>query len=235
MTSTGATSVPTRLVMRAEPPCSRPMRAASCGETCSVQRSFPFTSAGRLCMNELLQRMSRRPIRSTPSRRSAMRARSRSRSSTMRCGASSIRPLSVLITSRRCGSSGPEVDPVRRRLQHSPSVRPPGAAAEAVAVRADAQQQVDDARGADPAVDLREDLVDREPGPLRVRRDRSFGHAPEHDVVDRLARQVRDAEHARADLREAPARSRACRRRSARSATTTSRRCAPRAGRDPTS
>ena len=43
-------------------PSASPSRAASSGWTCIVQRSLPFTSTFRLCIQELFERSSRRPI-----------------------------------------------------------------------------------------------------------------------------------------------------------------------------
>ena len=56
-----------------------PRRAASSGCTCAVQRGLPFASSGRLCIHELFERRSRRPIehaaRPSPRRASAARRR----------------------------------------------------------------------------------------------------------------------------------------------------------------
>ena len=70
-------------------------------------------------------------------------------------GASSITPLAVSITSREARLERAEVDAVRRFLQ-AREREPVGPAPEAVAVRPDPQQHVDDARRPDPAVHLRE-------------------------------------------------------------------------------
>ena len=51
-------------VTRAGPPSTSPRRAASSGCTWAVQRAFPRTSTGRLCIHELFERRSRRPMSS---------------------------------------------------------------------------------------------------------------------------------------------------------------------------
>ena len=96
-----------------------------------------------------------------------------------------------------------EIDAVRRFLQprEGEAVVP---AAETVAVRTDAQQQVDDACRADPAVDLRAHLVDVEALPARAR-NRLRRELAEDEVVDRLLGQMTEAEQARGDRRAAPA------------------------------
>ena len=56
VSSTGASISPAAERTRALPPSTRPSRAASSGCISIVQRSLPFTSAGRLCIHELFER-----------------------------------------------------------------------------------------------------------------------------------------------------------------------------------
>ena len=77
VTSTGTSTSPTRERTRARAPSARPSRAASSGWTCIVQRSLPLTSTFRLCIQELFERSSRRPIRTIEPLRGTSRSRSR--------------------------------------------------------------------------------------------------------------------------------------------------------------
>ncbi len=119
VTSTGARTVPVRLRTSASSPSASPSRAASSGWTCSVQRSGPETSRGRLCIHELLERSWRRPISTSASGSCSRPSASRSRgtSATIGSGASSIRPDGVRSTSGSRGASGPRSIAVRRRLE----------------------------------------------------------------------------------------------------------------------
>ena len=96
VTSTGATSSPTLEPTLARPPSTRPSRSASAGLTWTVQRSLPLTSAGRLCIQELLERSWRRPIRTIwPLTGAPSSASRRGTSATISGGASSIFPEGV--------------------------------------------------------------------------------------------------------------------------------------------
>ena len=136
-----------------------------------MQRSLPFTSAGRLCIHELFERSCRRPISTKPPFRSrAAAARSRSMSPTIASGASSTLPDAVRSTSGSRGSSGAEVHAVRVLLEHVEG-QPLGVGAEAVAVGAHAQQEVEHALGAAARLELREQLAGiaaRHERPLRA-------------------------------------------------------------------
>ena len=95
VTSTGATSSPELELTRARPPSARPSRSASSGWICIVQRSLPLTSAGRLCIQELLERSWRRPISTRcpfDGSAAASSASRRGMSATISAGASSILP-----------------------------------------------------------------------------------------------------------------------------------------------
>lgn len=61
VTCTGSSTVPVRALTRAGSPSTRPSRSASSGWTQAVQRGGPDTRAGRLCIQELFERRSRRP------------------------------------------------------------------------------------------------------------------------------------------------------------------------------
>ena len=109
---TGA-SMPLALeVTRARSPSASPSRAASSGWMSSVQGSSPFISAGTLCIHELFERNSRRPIRAIAGAGRDMPWRRRSRSATIGSGASSILPDGVRKTSGMRGCSGPRSSPL---------------------------------------------------------------------------------------------------------------------------
>ena len=131
VTSTGTSTSPVSDQIRAWAPSSRPSRSASPGLTQSVQRSLPFTSGVRLCIQELFERSWRRPMSTMPPLRlRPMASRRRSTSATIGSGASSIIPVVVRSISGTRGSSSPRSTPwgessSMASVSWTPSVREP--------------------------------------------------------------------------------------------------------------
>ena len=61
--SSGASTLPTRLVTRTFESPATPSRDASVGCICRVHRSLPLTKTSMLCIHELFERKCRRPTR----------------------------------------------------------------------------------------------------------------------------------------------------------------------------
>mmetsp|Transcript_45703 Transcript_45703/g.80571 ORF Transcript_45703/g.80571 Transcript_45703/m.80571 type:complete len:228 (-) Transcript_45703:11-694(-) len=104
--STRATSSPTALLTLAN--SARPSRSASAGCTSRVQRSGPLASTGRLCIQLLPERVSRRPISVNSGAGAVVTA---ARSARRAAGASSILPLGVRSISGMRGVSAPRSTP----------------------------------------------------------------------------------------------------------------------------
>ena len=185
VTSTGTRTSPTRDRTMASSPSARPRAAASSGWSWAVQRGLPFTSTDTLCIQELLERRSRRPISTKGwSRRP-------SRPSWRRCdvGEDQLRGQGDHAVGRaqhvgQARLEGAEVDAVRVGQEHVEG-RAVGVGAEPLAVGAGAQQEVEDALRAPAGRQHGEDLVHV----AAVDRAGLVGHAPlhhggDHQVVD---------------------------------------------------
>ncbi|CAB4698794.1 unannotated protein [freshwater metagenome] len=110
--STGASTLPTRLVTLAYPPFTRPNFAASSGCTVSVQRTLPLTNTLMLCIHELFERKCRRPTSVNWSGSGVVIAAARRSTSPMSgAAASSIRPDGVRKISGKRGSRAPKSTP----------------------------------------------------------------------------------------------------------------------------
>ena len=235
LSSTGASSAPAAERTLARPPSARPSRSASSGWTSSVQRSLPFTSARQVVHPGVVRAQlaaadqQHAVVRRCRSRRAP--ARSRSTSATIGSGASSILPDGVRSTSGSRGSSGPRSTPCGVCLE-AVERQPVRVGAEAVAVGAGAQQQVEQPLRPAPRLELapaarrRRGRRPRECASADLARDQRAG---DH-VVERLDVGVRplagdDRPRAAAAAPTRPAR------RARRSAASSWPRCARRAGR----
>ena len=143
VTSTGDDELAGVEYTRAWPPSARPRRSASVGVDLDRAAVLALTKAGRLCIQELLERSWRRPISTmSPLRWVPSSASRRGTSATTCSGASSILPDGGAQYLGDARSHRAEVEPVWVRLEALEG-EPVGVGAEPVAEGPDAQHEVD--------------------------------------------------------------------------------------------